>query len=235
MAPYKKLTIKQWAVSDRPREKMLSNGLASLSDAELLAIIIGSGNIAESAVELSRRMLQYFHNNLDLLGKATVDKLKNEFHGIGEAKAVNILAALELGKRRQLARAFERPVVRSSNDAWEIIGLELSDLQHEEFWVLYLDRSNRLIDKVKVSQGGISGTLIDPRIILKLAIEKLASSIILVHNHPSGNRQPSKPDIELTQKVIQAAKLIDIKIIDHIIAAGTCFYSFAEEGMLYGL
>jgi DNA repair protein RadC len=232
MAPYRKLTIKQWAVSDRPREKMLSNGLASLSDAELVAVIIGSGNATESAVELSRRMLQYFNNNLDLLGKASVDKLKNEFHGIGDAKAINILAALELGKRRQLARSLERPAIRSSHDIWEMIGIELSHLQHEEFWVLYLDRSNRLIDKVKVSQGGISGTLLDVRVVLKPAIEKLASSMVLIHNHPSGNLQPSNQDIELTKKLTQAANLIDIKIIDHVIAAGISYYSFADEGTL---
>jgi DNA repair protein RadC len=232
MSPYEKLTIKQWAVEDRPREKMLKNGLAMLSDAELVAIVIGSGNATESAVELSRRMLLFFRNNLDELGKATVDKLRNEFKGIGEAKAINILAALELGRRRQMGHFMDRPHIKSSNDIWNLIGHDLSHLQYEEFWIIFLDRSNKYLDKMKVSQGGISGTSIDIRLILKPAIEKLASSIVLVHNHPSGNNRPSDQDIEFTRKAEKASKLIDIKVIDHLIVAGKCFYSFADEGLI---
>jgi DNA repair protein RadC len=232
MAPYEKLTIKQWAVEDRPREKMLKNGLSVLTDAELVAIIIGSGNATESAVELSRRMLLSFNNNLDALSKATVDHLKNQFNGIGEAKAINILAALELGKRRHLLRQPERFQIKSSSDVWDYLGYELSHLQHEEFWVVYLDRSNKVIDKMKVSQGGISGTMLDVRLILKPAIEKLASGMVLLHNHPSGNLQPSEQDIAFTRKAIQAAEWIDVKVIDHLISAGKHYYSFADEGLI---
>ena len=220
-----------WAVEDRPREKMLKHGFASLSNAELVAILIGSGNLNETAVELSRRILSDFKNDLDQLGKSSVEKLKS-YNGIGEAKAINILAALELGRRRQMAGKNERVKIGTSEDAYQYIRFELSDLTHEEFWVVYLDRANNVIDKVKISQGGITGTVIDIRIILRQAIERLASSIILVHNHPSGNLDPSKNDIEITRKALEASKLLDIKVLDHIIIGGEKYASFADEGLI---
>jgi len=231
MAEYEKLSIKQWAVEDRPREKMLKHGFAALSNAELMAILIGSGNRQESAVELSRRILADFKNDLDQMGKASVDKLKT-YKGMGEAKTINVLAALELGKRRQLTESDIRPKVNTSEDAFSIMAIDLVELQHEEFWVLYLDRANNLIGKARVSQGGISGTVIDVRIIMKQAIEKLASSIVLLHNHPSGNLNPSQADIDITKKAADAAKLLDMNVIDHLIIADRKFMSFADEGML---
>jgi DNA repair protein RadC len=231
MPDYQKLTIKEWALEDRPREKMLKHGFSALSNAELIAILIGSGNLTESAVELSRRILSDFKNNLDQIGKSSVEKLKG-YNGIGEAKAINILAALELGRRRILAENGIQTKINSSEDAYECIKVELSDLTHEEFWVIYLDRANNVIDKSKISQGGISGTVIDVRIILKQAIEKLASSIILAHNHPSGNLSPSQSDLDITHKAGEASKLVDIKVLDHIIIAGNHFSSLADEGLI---
>lgn len=231
MAEYEKLSIKQWAVEDRPREKMLKHGFAALSNAELMAILIGSGNRQESAVELSRRILADFKNDLDQMGKASVDKLKT-YKGMGEAKTINVLAALELGKRRQLTGSDKRPKVYTSDDAFNIMAIDLVELQHEEFWVLYLDRANNLIDKSRISQGGLTGTVIDVRIIMKQAIEKLASSIVLLHNHPSGNLNPSQADIDITKKASEAAKLLDMKVIDHLIIADRKFMSFADDGLL---
>lgn len=231
MADYKKLSIKQWAVEDRPREKMLKHGFRALSNAELIAILIGSGNREESAVELSRRILSDFKNDLDILGKTSVDKLK-QFKGMGEAKAINVLAALELGKRRQLSDKKVKDKINSSEDVFHLMTLELSELEHEEFWVLFLDRANNVIDKTKTSQGGVSGTIMDIRIILKQAIDKLASSIILAHNHPSGNLKPSQADKDITKKAKNAANLLDIKVLDHIIVAGIDYYSFADEGLM---
>lgn len=231
MADYEKLSIKQWAVEDRPREKMLKHGFAALSNAELVAILIGSGNRNESAVELSRRILSDFNNDLDQLGKASVDRLTS-YKGMGEAKTINVLAALELGKRRQLSGVSNLQKITSSEDAFNIMSIDLAELQHEEFWVIYLDRSNNVIGKTRVSQGGVSGTVIDIRIILKKALEKLASSIILVHNHPSGNLNPSKADIDITQKASNAALLLDMKVLDHLIIANRKFMSFADDGLL---
>ncbi|HKM94330.1 MAG TPA: DNA repair protein RadC [Prolixibacteraceae bacterium] len=231
MADYEKLSIKQWAVEDRPREKMLKHGFAALSNAELVAILIGSGNRDESAVELSRRILSDFKNDLDQLCKASVDRLMS-YKGMGEAKTINVLAALELGKRWQLAGTSNLQKITSSEDAFKIMSIDLIELQHEEFWVIYLDRANNVIGKARVSQGGVSGTVIDIRIILKKALEKLASSIILVHNHPSGNLSPSKADIDITQKASKAALLLDMKVLDHLIIANRKFMSFADDGLL---
>ncbi len=231
MPEYERLSIKMWAVEDRPREKMLKLGFPALSNAELMAILIGSGNQNESAVELSRRILSDFENNLDKLGKSSVDKL-TAYVGIGEAKAINILAALELGRRRQLTDGRIQTKINSSEDAFRYLSVDLSDLVHEEFWTLYLDRANNVIGKAKISQGGISGTVIDVRIILKQAIEKQASSIILVHNHPSGNLDPSSNDLEITRKASSAAQLIDMKVLDHLIIAGHRYTSLADEGLL---
>jgi DNA repair protein RadC len=231
MAEYEKLSIKQWAVEDRPREKMLKHGFAALSNAELMAILIGSGNRNESAVELSRRILADFNNNLDQLGKSSVDKLKT-YKGMGEAKAINVLAALELGRRRQLTSPDKIRKINTSNDVFDLLSLDLRDLQHEEFWIIYLDRANNIIDKTRISLGGVSGTVIDVRIILKKAVEKLASSIILAHNHPSGNLSPSKADIDITKKTSEAALILDMKVVDHVIIANENFYSFSDNGLL---
>lgn len=231
MSEYEKLSIKQWAVEDRPREKMLKHGFVSLSNAELIAILIGSGNRNESAVELSRRILSDFNNDLDTLGKTSTDKLM-DYKGMGEAKTINVLAALELGKRRQLDGHKKLTKITSSSDVYNLFAIELADLQHEEFWILYLDRGNNVVDKSKISQGGVSGTVIDVRIIMKKAIEKLISSLILVHNHPSRNLSPSKADIDITKKTSDAAALLDIKVLDHVIIAGENYTSFADEGLL---
>jgi DNA repair protein RadC len=231
MAEYEKLSIKHWAVEDRPREKMLKHGLATLSNAELMAILIGSGNRKESAVELSRRILSDFRNDLDLLGKASVDRLK-QYKGMGEAKAINVLSALELGRRRQLLSKPRARKIISSSDVLDHMSVYLKDLSHEEFWVLFLDRANNILDKTRVSQGGVSGTVIDIRLILKQAIEKLASSIILVHNHPSGNLTPSQADIDITRKAAKAADLVDMKVLDHVIITQNGFKSFADDGLM---
>lgn len=225
------LKIKDWAEEDRPREKLLAKGIVSLSDAELIAIIIGSGNLEESAVELSRRILQSANNNLNILGKFSVADLQ-KFKGIGEAKAIGIVAALELGRRRKKDDVPRKQQIQSSNDVFEIFQPALCDLPHEEFWVLMLNRSNRVIDKLRVSQGGVSGTVTDIRLILKPAIEKLASSVILCHNHPSGNIKPSDNDVSITKKAKEAAKFMDIAVLDHLIICEKNYYSFADEGML---
>ena len=228
---YKKLSIKEWAVEDRPREKLLLKGTRSLSDAELMAILIGSGNTDESAVELARRILSMTGNNLNELGKMQVHDLL-KFKGIGEAKAVNIMAALELGRRRKEQSAAEKLIVTTSSDAAGYFRPLLEDLPIEEFWVLLLNRSNTVIDKFMVSQGGLTGTVIDVRIILKTALEKLASALILCHNHPSGNTHPSDADKNITRKIRKAAEVMEISVLDHIIIAHHQYFSFADEGLL---
>ena len=231
MNDYKKLKIKEWAVEDRPREKLLSKGARQLTDAELIAILIGSGNLEETAVELSRRILTANGNNLNELGKQGVDFLQT-FNGIGEAKAVTIVAALELGRRRKDADVFNKTSITGSNDAADYFQPLLGDLSHEEFWVMLLDRGNRIIDSFMISQGGVSGTVIDVRLILKRAIEKLASGLILCHNHPSGTLRASAADIEITRKINSAAKVMDMSVLDHIIITQKKYLSFADEGML---
>lgn len=228
---YKKLSIKEWAAEDRPREKLLSKGTRSLSDAELIAILLGSGNADESAVELGRRILASAGNNLNVLGKKEIGELL-KFKGIGEAKAVNIVAALELGRRRKEQSPAEKITIITSGDAVDVFRPLLEDLPVEEFWVLLLNRSNTVIDKFMVSQGGLTGTVIDVRIILKTALEKLASAIILCHNHPSGNTQPSDADKDITRKIKRAAELMDIAVIDHLIIAHHQYFSFSDEGLL---
>lgn len=228
---YRKVSIKNWAVEDRPREKMLSKGIRSLSEAELIAILIGSGNSNESAVELSRRILASLNNNLNELAKKTVDDLK-KFNGIGEAKAINIIAALELGRRRKNAGQEERIQISTSGDVAKIFQPLLGDLPHEEFWILLLNRSSKVIDKQMISQGGLAGTVIDVKLIMKTAIEKLASSIILCHNHPSGNLQASEADQNITKKIQEAGKWMDLPVLDHIIIGNEKYYSFADEGLI---
>ena len=226
-----KLPITDWDIEDRPREKLLAKGIQSLSNAELIAILIGSGSKNESAVELSKRILSSVENNLNKLGRLNISELQ-KFKGIGEAKAISIVAAMELGKRRKVAEVLEREKITSSKDVFELFSSVLGDLSHEEFWVLFLDRSNKIIDKQKTSQGGVSGTVIDIKLILKQAIEKLASSIVLCHNHPSGNIQPSKSDIDITQKLYKAAKYMDINVLDHIIVTTNEYFSFADENII---
>ncbi|MGC9374467.1 MAG: RadC family protein [Bacteroidales bacterium] len=231
MAEKYNLKIKEWAVEDRPREKLLKKGIQSLSNAEIIALLIGSGTKNESAVDLSKRILKNVKNNLNELGKLGVNELtKNK--GIGEAKAITIIAALELGKRRKISDIIEKKKITKSNDVFEFFQPLLGDLPHEEFWILLLNRANRIIEKKKISQGGISGTIIDVKVILKHAIENLASSIILCHNHPSGNKAPSNADNTITHKLVDAGNLLDIKIMDHIIIADTDYYSYADEGNL---
>lgn len=226
------MKIKEWAEDDRPREKVISKGISSLSNAELLAILIGSGNTEETAVQLSQRILKSVNYNLNTLGKLTVKDLSSQFKGIGTAKAVTIIAALELGRRRNSCDPLELPTIRSSKEAWQLFYPTLCDIPHEELWAAFINRSGKLINKVKISQGGISETSADLRILLKAAIQSLASGIILCHNHPSGNLRPSQQDDMLTQRLQKAAKLIEISLLDHIILTESTYYSYADEGRL---
>jgi DNA repair protein RadC len=218
---YQKLSIRNWAIEDRPREKLLTKGVSALSNAELIAILIGSGNRNESAVDVSKRILHDVNNNLNELGKLTIDRLKKDYNGIGEAKAIAIISAIELGRRRNMASVVEKPKITCSNDAFQLLHPILSDLPHEEFWIILLNRGNLVIGSQKISQGGLAGTIIDVRLIMKAAINQLASSIILCHNHPSGNKFPSKQDQNITQKLTEAGKVMDIPVIDHIIISDT--------------
>ena len=224
-------SIKSWAEDDRPREKLLQKGKQALSDSELIAILIGSGSRNESAVELSKRILAASSNNLNQLGKLSISQLC-QFKGIGSAKAVVITAALELGRRRRLEEALESRKISSSNSVYEIMQPIIGELGHEEFWILYLNNSNKVIEQYQISKGGITGTLVDVRLTLKKALELGAVSLILAHNHPSGNLRASEADKQLTQKLKNAAESLDIKILDHIIVTEKSYLSFADEGML---
>lgn len=225
------LSIKKWAEDDRPREKLLQKGKLSLSDSELIAILIGSGSRNETAVELSKRILSSTKNNISELGKLSVNQLC-KFKGIGPAKAVSIVAALELGRRRRLEEALEQKKISSSHSVFEIMQPVIGELPHEEFWIIYLNNSNKVIEQFQISKGGITGTLVDVRITLKKALEVGAVSIILVHNHPSGNLKASEADKQLTKKLKLAAESLDIKILDHLIVTEKSYLSFADEGML---
>jgi len=225
------LKITDWAVEDRPREKMIRKGISTLSDAELLAILISSGTKKKSAVDLGRELLGIVNNNLNSLGKLTVSDLL-KIRGIGPARAVTISAALELGRRRTLAEIPDADHIKCSKDVADIFQPLLSDLPHEEFWVLFLNRSNKIIDRMKLSQGGISGTVTDVRIVMKKAVESLASGIIVCHNHPSGNLNPSESDSRITQKIKDAGNLMDIQLLDHLIISGKDYYSFADNGLI---
>ncbi len=224
-------SIKAWAEEDRPREKLLLKGKAALSDAELIAIIIGSGNEKETAVDVAKRILSSVGNNLNELGRLDVEALK-KFKGIGEAKAISIIAALEIGRRRQASSPEEKPVINSSKQAYNILQVELADLPFEAFFILHLNRRKLLIGKQQVSTGGVSGTVVDKRIILKSAIEKLSTSIIIAHNHPSGNVTPSEQDIKITRELKQACSLVEIVLDDHLIIGNGNYYSFSDEGKL---
>jgi DNA repair protein RadC len=225
------MNIKSWSPEDRPREKLLSKGISSLSDAELIAILIGSGTAKLSAVDVAKKVLAYVENNLDSLAKLSVKELMKA-KGIGEAKAITIVAALELGRRRKDQSPDEKPKIAGSKTAFDLIKGDLMDLPHEEFWVILLNRANRMIRKKRVSEGGVSGTVADPKIIFKLAVDELSSGIIVVHNHPSGNLKPSESDINLTKKIKEAGKVLEIALLDHLIIAHDRYFSFADEGLI---
>ena len=222
------MKIKEWAEEDRPREKMLLKGVSSLSEAELLAILISSGNSNETAVQLSQRILNTVDNNLNALAKLTIQELISGFKGIGEAKAITICAALELGKRRNLADPIFRQSIRSSHDAYALF----HPLLYEELWIALTNRAGKVIGKTRISQGGIGETSADLRIILKMAITALATGIILCHNHPSGNTRPSSQDDSLTKRLHKAAELLEINLLDHIILCEESYFSYADEGRL---
>lgn len=224
-------SIKTWNEDDRPREKLMAKGKTTLTDAELLAILIGSGSRETSAVALCQQILEYAHNDLAQLGKLGINDLC-KFKGIGPAKAISIIAALELGRRRQSENVQTIQKIESSKDAYRIFLNILADLAHEEFWVLFLNQSNKIIGKEKISSGGVAATVVDNRIVVKWAIERLASGIILVHNHPSGDLKPSRQDKLLTQKLAEAAQLFDIVVLDHLIISSSGYFSFADEALL---
>lgn len=223
--------ILSWAEEDRPREKLMLKGRATLSDAELIAILIGSGTRELSAVDLSKLILQSVGNNLNQLAKLSINDLM-KFKGVGEAKAISIASALELGRRRKESEVLKKAKITSSADAYQAIRPYLMDLSHEQFWVLLLNRANEVIRPCQISIGGVAGTVADPKIIFKSAIEYLASAIILVHNHPSGNLTPSQADKDLTKRVKEAGRLLDIPILDHLIFGDNGYFSFADEGIL---
>ena len=226
-----RLTIPQWSEADRPREKMMQKGAEALSDAELLGILIGSGNTEESAVALMQRILAAAGNDLNTLGKWEVRDFAR-FKGMGPAKSITVMAALELGKRRKLQERRERAVIRSSQDIYELFHPLLCDLPTEEFWALLLNQAARVIDKVRISRGGIDQTTADVRAILREALLQRATQIVLVHNHPSGNVQPSVEDRRLTQQVQQAARVMNIRVLDHLVVTDGRYYSFNDEGVL---
>ncbi|WP_187263082.1 RadC family protein [Pontibacter beigongshangensis] len=225
------LNIKGWAEEDRPREKLLLKGKAALSDAELIAILIGSGTPKLTAVDVAKLILAAVNNDLNELAKLSVNDLKKH-KGIGEAKAIAIVSALELGRRRKETQATAKTRITCSTDIYNYIKPQLLDLPHEEFWIILLNRANIVMRKEAISTGGVAGTVADPKIIFKKALEQLASSVILVHNHPSGNLKPSAADIALTKKMKEAGTLLDLPILDHIIFTDNDYYSFADEGIL---
>jgi DNA repair protein RadC len=225
------LPIKNWSPDDRPREKLLLKGTAALSDAELLAILIGTGSGKSSALDLSKRILDCVEHQLPELAKLKPKDL-TRIKGIGPAKAITIVAAMELGRRRKESEPVEKPRVGSSQEAYDLLCGDMIDLPHEEFWVLLLNRANRLIRKHRISEGGVSGTVADPKVIFKTALDHLASGIIVAHNHPSGNRTASQSDIDLTRKLKEAGKFLEIQLLDHLIVCGPKYFSFADEGML---
>lgn len=232
MEQHNKLNITQWALEDRPREKMMLKGIQALSNAELLAILIGSGNRRETAVELSQRILNDANNSLSLLGKRTIDELINGFEGIGEAKAITIIAALELGRRRKGEEGVTSPQITASNDVYHYMYAQLADLPHEEFWVVLVSQSNRILDRVKIGQGGVDAVQVDMRMVFRTAVMRGAPAIVVCHNHPSGKAHPSNSDDTLTQKIVAASKHLDIRLLDHIIVTSDTYYSYNDRGRL---
>ena len=226
-----RIPINKWSEDDRPREKLLLKGRTSLSDAELIAVLIGSGNKKESAVELSKRILSSYNNELNTLGKLSVKELM-QFKGVGEAKAISIIAALEIGRRRKAEEKVDKLVIQSSKSAYNVVSDVLEDLNHEEFWLILLSRSNKVLGRKLIGKGGISGTVADIKIIFKEALLGHSSAIIVAHNHPSGNLKPSQADIQLTKKIKESGELLTIPLLDHIIVGDKSYYSFADEGIL---
>ncbi|GAB5472578.1 MAG: DNA repair protein RadC [Maribacter sp.] len=224
-------SIKFWSEDDRPREKLVQKGQSMLSDAELIAILIGSGSRDESAVELSKRILASTNNNLNELGKRSIKQLM-QFKGIGEAKAVTIAAALEIGRRRRETEVQKITKIASSRSVYELLHSRIGELQHEEFWIIFLNNSNVVLHTAQMSKGGITGTLVDVRLVMKQALEQSAVALILAHNHPSGTLKPSKADRQITQKLKSAAQALDIKILDHLIITQKAYFSFADEQLL---
>lgn len=224
-------TIKQWDEADRPREKLIAHGIRTLSDAELIAILIGSGNRNESAVELAKQILKRCENNLAVLAKMSLQELQ-QFKGIGEAKAISIITGLELGRRTKAVDRPNRNKITCSKDVFELMHPLIGYLSFEEFWVLLLDNSNNIIHKFLLSQGGLTGTVVDQRILFKKALEYLATGIVICHNHPSGSLKPSTADTTITDKICLAAKSLDIKLIDHLIITEKAYFSFADENQL---
>lgn len=231
MGEYRKLNIKEWAAEDRPREKLMANGARALSDAELIAILIGSGNLDETAVELSRRILNSVDNDLNELGRKSSGYLR-KFKGIGEAKAITILAAMELGRRRTDTGESERNQITCSQDVATMMTPLIGDLDHEEFWIIFLDQNNKVKGKFMASKGGITSTIIDVRTIMKNALEIPAVSMVLCHNHPSGNLNPSDADMKITRKIKDSGEIMDIKVLDHVIITQKSHYSFADNNKL---
>ncbi|MEY3052419.1 MAG: hypothetical protein RLY31_2204 [Bacteroidota bacterium] len=234
MEPYTESTnlpITAWAEDDRPREKMIHKGRASLSDAELLAILLGSGSRHESAVELAKRILHASGQNLTVLSKLSIPDLI-KFKGIGEAKAITISAAMELGRRRQRAAFLEMPVIRCSGDAYQVLFPSLQDLGHEEFWMLLLNKANKVIGREQISIGGTDATVVDARIVFRRALESKAVGLIVCHNHPSGTLRPSQADIDLTRRLKSSGDLLGIPILDHLIVSDQGYYSFMDEGQI---
>ena len=224
-------SIKNWAIDDRPREKLLNKGRESLSDSELLAILIGTGSRNKSAVELAKEVLSMGKNNLNELGKITLKELMS-IKGIGEAKAITVAAAVELGRRRQISGFLNKTFVRSSNELAEFLKIKLKDYSYEVFAVIFMNKSNKINHFEMISKGGLTSTVADPRIIFKKAFDVEATSIVLCHNHPSGSLKPSRQDEELTYKLKEASKYLDIQVIDHIIVSDEGYFSFSDEGLL---
>lgn len=223
--------IRSWSEDDRPREKLMLKGKSALSDAELIAILIGSGSRNETAVDLSKRMLSKSNNNLNSFGKSSMEQLML-FKGIGQAKAITIIAAMELGRRRKSEDAVELFKISSSKSVFQIMQPIIGELPHEEFWIIYLNNSNKIIHKCQLSKGGITGTVVDVRLVFKIGIEQNATAIILCHNHPSGVLTASEADKQITRKLKIAGENLDIKVLDHLIVTETAYYSFADEGIL---
>ncbi len=224
-------SIKHWSDDDKPREKLVQKGKSVLSDAELIAILIGSGSRNESAVELAKRILASVNNNLNELGKLSINQLM-QFKGIGEAKAVTIAAALEMGRRRRGEDAQKITKINSSRDAFDLLRPKMGELEHEEFWILYLNNANKVLHSSQLSKGGLTGTLVDVRIVMRQALEVGAVALVLAHNHPSGTLRPSEEDRKVTQKLKRASEVLDVKVLDHLIITQKDYFSFADEGIL---
>lgn len=224
-------SIKSWSLDDRPREKLMNKGTETLSDSELLAIILGSGNKNKSAVGLAREILNSCKNSLNILGKLHLSDLK-KFEGVGDAKAISVIAAMELGRRRKIGDIANKKTITSSKDVFDLFQPLLADKVYEEFWIILLNNSNIVIDKLKTSQGGTTGTVMDVKLIMKHALSCLAQGMVIVHNHPSGSIHPSNADIKITNKIKEASSFFDIKLLDHIIVGGDNYYSFADNESL---